>query len=107
MQRKKSLKSLHKTANINMRIAPQQKAELEYLFGSLGMSIAQATNMFYARALLVGGLPFDVRMPEYNDETIEAMQEALDIEAGKIPAKRYHSAQELFDANDADIAAHA
>ena len=50
---------------------------------------------------------FDVRMPEYNDETIEAMQEALDIEAGKIPAKRYHSAQELFDANDADIAAHA
>ncbi len=71
------------------------------------MTVEELKVIINKRALLVGGLPFDVRMPEYNDETIEAMQEALDIEAGKIPAKRYHSAQELFDANDADIAAHA
>ena len=40
-----------------------------------------------------------IREADYPPETIEALQETLDIEAGKIPAKRYHSSQELFDAN--------
>ena len=53
MQKRKTLQK-KKTSNINMRVAPQMKSELEYLFGTLGMSIAQATNMFYAKALLVG-----------------------------------------------------
>lgn len=100
-------KAANKTANINLQISPQIKSDLEYLFRSLGMTIAQATNMFYAKALMVGGLPFDVRTPEYPAETIEALQETLDIEAGKIPAKRYHSSQELFDANYAKIAKNA
>ena len=39
------------------------------------------------------------READYPPETIEALQETFDIEAGKIPAKRYHSSQELFDAN--------
>ena len=44
---------------------------------------------------------FEVReeVRDYPPETIEALQETLDIEAGKIPAKRYHSSQELFEAN--------
>lgn len=46
----------------------------------------------------------DFDMPDYNRETLEAMQEALDIEAGKIQAKRYHSADELFAEIDAEIA---
>ena len=40
-----------------------------------------------------------IREADYPPETIEALQETFDIEAGKIPAKRYHSSQELFDAN--------
>ena len=107
MHAKKVLKSVNKTANINLRIAPQTKSDLEDLFKSLGITMAQATNMFYAKALMVGGLPFDVRTPDYPPETIEALQETLDIEAGKISAKRYHSSQELFDANYAKIAEHA
>ncbi len=107
MQARKARRAANKTANINLRVAPQTKSDLEYLFRSFGMTIAQATNMFYAKALMVGGLPFDVRPPEYPPETIEAFQETLDIEAGKIPAKRYHSSQELFDANYAKIAENA
>ena len=33
---------------------------------------------------------------KYNRETEEAMQEARDIAAGKVYAKSYHSARELF-----------
>ncbi len=34
--------------------------------------------------------------PEFNKETLDAMQEALDIRAGKIQAKRYDSVEEMF-----------
>ena len=47
-----------------------------------------------------GGIPFDVRMPHYNKETEAAMKEARDIVAGKVEAKSYSSAHELFSELD-------
>ncbi|MBR0317222.1 MAG: type II toxin-antitoxin system RelB/DinJ family antitoxin [Synergistaceae bacterium] len=98
-----------KTATITLRVAPQMKDDLEYLFETLGTSISGACNMFFAKALSTGSIPFDLISkefnPDFNEETIEALQETIDINSGKIPAKRYHSAQELFEANNAEIAA--
>ena len=47
-----------------------------------------------------GGIPFDVRVPKYNKETISAINEAKDIMSGKVEAKSYSSAKELFDELD-------
>ena len=85
-----------KTANINIRIEPEIKARVENLFADLGMSVSEAVNIFLHKALLVEGLPFDVKMPKYNAETLAAMQEAQDILDGKIETKTYNSAEELF-----------
>ncbi len=49
-----------------------------------------------------GGIPFDVRVPRYNKDTIAAINEAKDIMAGKIEAKTYGSAKELFEELDTD-----
>jgi len=49
---------------------------------------------------LLGGLPFEMKQPGYNAETEAAMQEARDIAAGKIPAKSYASARDLFEELD-------
>ena len=85
-----------KTANFNMRIEEQKKTDAEILYRALGMTLAQAVNMFISQSLLVGGIPFDVRIPRFNKETEAAMKEAEDIAAGRIEAKTYHSAGELF-----------
>lgn len=79
-----------------MRMEKAKKTDLENLFGSLGMSLSEAVNIFFSQSLLVGGLPFEVRVPKYNNETLAAMQEARDIASGKVEAKTYHSAEELF-----------
>ena len=57
--------------------------------------------MFISQSLLVGGLPFDVKIPEYNSETLAAMEEARRILEGKKKAKSYSSAKELFEEIDA------
>lgn len=85
-----------KDTNFNMRMNKQKKTSLEDLYGSFGMTLAEAVNIFFEKSLMEGGIPFDVRMPRYNKETEEAIQEARDIIAGKVSAKSYSSSKELF-----------
>ena len=91
-----------KDAHFNMRINKQKKTDLESLYARLGMTLPEAVNIFFENSLLVGGLPFSVRLPRYNKETEAAMQEAKDIMSGKVSAKSYSSARELFDELDAE-----
>ena len=91
-----------KDTNFNMRMNRQKKTELENLYGSLGMTLPEAVNIFFENSLLVGGLPFNVRLPRYNRETEMAIQEARNILSGKVNAKSYGSAKELFDELDAE-----
>ena len=94
--------TLVKDTNFNMRINHQKKTDLEALYSSLGMTLPEAVNIFFENSLLVGGLPFSVRLPRYNSETEAAIQEARDIMLGKKAAKSYSSAQELFSELDGE-----
>ncbi|SFK75421.1 DNA-damage-inducible protein J [Lachnospiraceae bacterium KH1T2] len=94
--------TLVKDTNFNMRMNKQKKASLENLYGSLGMTLAEAVNIFFEKSLMEGGIPFDVRVPKYDKDTIAAINEANDIMSGKVEAKTYGSAKELFDELDAE-----
>lgn len=91
---------MSKTANINIRIEPEVKKEAEELFGSFGISVTDAINIFLHTSLMQRGFPFVIKQPKYNKETEYAMQEARNILAGKIQAKTYHSVEELFNELD-------
>lgn len=58
--------------------------------------------MFISQSLLVGGLPFNLRIPFNNAETEEAMREAKAISDVKIKSKSYNSATELFKELDTE-----
>ena len=87
-----------KSASISMRVNPRIKAEAEAIYGSLGMTLTEAINIFLHKSILEGGLPFDVRQPRYNSETEAAMREARAILAWKVPAESYDSASTMFTA---------
>lgn len=89
-----------KTANINLRIDPQTKMDAEMLFSCFGMTITDAINIFLKKSIMEGGLPFEVKIKNYNRETELAIQEAKKIMSGEIESKSYSSAKELFDELD-------
>ena len=91
-----------KTANINLRIEPDVKAQADAVFSSLGISITDAINVFLHASIMEGGFPFQPKQPRYNRETLMAMQEARDIMEGKVEAKRYSSFDELLKDVDAE-----
>ena len=49
-----------KTGTYQMRINPECKKQLEELFARCGMTLSEATNVFFQMALTTGGLPFNV-----------------------------------------------
>ena len=91
-----------KTANINIRIDPEVKSTVDGIFSHFGITIADAVNIFLHKAIIVGGLPFDMTLPRYNEETLSAMQEARDIASGKIKTKSYASVKEMVAELDSD-----
>lgn len=49
-----------KTGTFQMRINPEYKRQLEELFSRCGLTLSEATNVFFQMALTTGGLPFNV-----------------------------------------------
>ena len=75
-----------KTANINIRIDPEVKSTVDGIFSHFGITVADAVNIFLHKVMIVNGMPFDMILPRYNEETLAAMREARDIASGKINA---------------------
>lgn len=85
------------SANINIRMDPELKAQADALFGELGMSLSTAFNIFVRQSLREGGIPFEISLNQHqpNKETVAAMLEAERI--AKDPSvKGYNDLDELF-----------
>ena len=89
-----------KSATLSIRTDPAVKAQAEAIYQGFGITLTDAVNIFLRKSIMEGGLPFDMRQP--NAETISALREAEDIIAGRVDAKRYGSARELFAELDAE-----
>ena len=67
------------TTPTQIRIDSDIKKKATDLFASLGLDMSSAVNMFLYQCVLKGGLPFNVELPKYNNETLKAMAEAISI----------------------------
>jgi len=68
-----------RTETLHIRIEPDLKLIVEKTLRQLGLSTADAINIFLRQVTLTGGLPFEVKLPKPNAETIAAMEEARKI----------------------------
>ncbi len=86
-----------KTETLHMRIDADLKSNAEYLLNQLGMSTTEAVSIFLRQVILNRGLPFDVKLPKYNEETEEAMREARKISKN---GKGFNDIDSLFEELD-------
>jgi DNA-damage-inducible protein J len=89
-----------KTSGFYIRMNEENKTAVDELYRSLGITFTDAVNMFVAKSLAERGLPFELKLPRYNAETMQSFAEgeqiAKDIRNGK--RKPYNSAEEAFKA---------
>ncbi|SDM06343.1 DNA-damage-inducible protein J [Dendrosporobacter quercicolus] len=67
---------LARTASLNIRIDPETKRSAEQLFSAFGITLTDAVTMFLRQSIITGGLPFELKLPQYNAEMLAAMAEA-------------------------------
>lgn len=87
------------TSPTQIRIDTTIKEDATTLFSKLGLDMSSAVNMFLRQCILRGGLPFAVELPKYNQETLNAMEEARKI-SRNLNVPSYSSVKELFQALD-------
>mgnify|MGYP003304839863 FL=1 len=86
-----------KTDTLHIRIEPSVKQKAEETLNELGLSIADAINVFLKQVILNDGIPFEIRKPKFNKETIEAIEDA---KKGKNLSKTFNNADEMFEELD-------
>ena len=64
------------TVPTQVRIDDDLKKQATELFSQLGMDMSSAMNIFLRQCVMRGGLPFNVEIPNYKKEVLEAMEEA-------------------------------
>ena len=90
-----------KTETINIRIEPKLKKEVEQTLNELGMNIADAVTVFFKQIIMTESIPFIIRKPQYNKETMEAIKEAKEILKNPDKYKSFNNVEELIeDLND-------
>lgn len=82
------------TKKLNISVDEETTREAAALFESLGLTMSAAVNIFFKRAILERGIPFEVSERVPNSMTAEAIEEGRRIARDKnIPG--YDSVAEL------------
>lgn len=84
------------TTPTQIRIDEVTKKRAVELLEGLGLNLSDAVNMFLKQVVLRGGLPFEVRYPEYKPEVLEALEEAKKISRDP-NTKKYSSFSEALE----------
>ena len=85
---------MQRSAVMNLRIEPEIKAGAEELFGSFGLTVTDAVNVFLRQSLMRGGFPFEIVRYKPNAVTQAAIAEAEQL-LHDPTAKTFTSMEEL------------
>ena len=87
-----------KTSSIHIRVEPEVKEQVEKILATLGMTSAEAINIYLRQIILNYGIPFEIKAPQFSDEMIEAIAEADEIMKNPDAYPSYNSVEELMEA---------
>ncbi len=87
---------MRNTVNFSVRMDSDIKKQCETLYNELGMNLTTAINVFLRQSLRVGGLPFEVKLNQPNQETLAALFEAEQL-LQDASIKRYSDVEEALE----------
>ena len=89
---------MSKTSSMHIRVEPKVKEEVEKILKALGMTSTEAINIYLRQIILNSGIPFEIKMPQFSDEMLEALKEADEIMKNPNAYPSYNSVEELMEA---------
>ena len=91
-----------KTDNLNIRIEPEIKKNAEKTLDCLGLTMAEAVKLFLKQVIMTESIPFEIKIPKYNKQTMLAVEEAEEMynnNTGKV----YNNFDEVLEELTQDV----
>ena len=85
---------------IQFRTDEVTKMQSVEIFQQLGITMSDAINMFLRQSILQGGLPFELKVPKYNEITRAAFADMEQSKRNGIRGKDVRSALAALKAED-------
>ena len=86
-----------KTSSIHIRVDQEVKEEVEKILNALGMTSTEAINIYLKQIILNSGIPFEIKMPQFSDEMLEAIAEAEEMEKHPDNYKSFESVEAFME----------
>jgi DNA-damage-inducible protein J len=64
------------TATVKAQIDVELKAQAESTLKALGLDMTSAMRLFLSQVVIQGGIPFEIRLPNPNRETLNAISDS-------------------------------
>jgi len=87
---------MEKEENLYIRVNQDIKEQAEQIFSNFGITVTDAVNIFLHKAVMVGGLPFDMRISTLNAETLEALEEVEQMKKNPALGKTYTDVDQMI-----------
>lgn len=84
-------------ANINIRIDQEIKNKAERVFSKLGLTPTTAIVLFYNQVIRTNSIPFELKIDEPNQTTIDAIKEVEEMDKNPKDVKTYKNSKELME----------
>ena len=88
-------------STVQFRTDDVTKAQAGAIFQQLGITMSDAINMFLRQSILHGGLPFEVKIPRYNEVTLAALADMEQSKGKGIHGKNISAALAALKSEDA------
>ena len=81
-------------ATINVNVDEKIKEQAKETLDTLGTNFTNVINMLLRQIILTGSIPFDIKLPKLNSETLKVIQ---DTENGIGLSKKYTNVEEMLN----------
>ncbi len=86
-----------KTSSMHIRIEQKIKDEVEKILKSLGMTTTEAINIYLRQIIINSGIPFEIKNPKFNEEMLESIAEAENMEKNPEQCKSFDTVDEFME----------
>ena len=88
---------------IQFRTDETTKSKSSEIFQQLGITMSDAINMFLRQSILHGGLPFELKLPKYNEVTLAALSDMEQSKGKGIRGRNVRDALADLKADGGDV----
>lgn len=86
-----------KTDNINIRIEPELKKEVESTLNDLGINLTEAITIYLKQIVMTNSIPFIIKKSQFSDEMLESIAEAEEMMKNPEKYKSYETVEEFME----------